>query len=47
MNREELKEIIGRIVEKLEEEAPRPACIFGDSGGDCDMTTRYAIGEEG
>jgi hypothetical protein len=29
------------------EEAPQPACIFGDDVDQCDMTTKYAIGEEG
>lgn len=46
MNREELKEILERIVTKMEE-APQPACIFGDDVDPCDVTTKYAIGEEG
>lgn len=50
MNREELKEILERIVSKMEE-APKTACIWGDDAcdqnPDCDMTTFYAVGEEG
>ena len=46
MNREDLREIIARVIERIEdEEAPKPACFFGDDG-ECDATTRYAIGEE-
>jgi hypothetical protein len=47
MSREDLKDIIGRIIRKLEQErdesAPPVACIFGDN---CDVTTKYAINEE-
>ncbi len=49
MNREELKEILERIVNKMED-APQTGCIFGDGGCDentCDLTTFYAVGEEG
>ena len=47
MTREELKEIIARVIERIEgEESPQPACIFGDLP-DCDYTTEYAVGEEG
>ncbi len=46
MNRKELKEILERIVDKMEQ-APQPACIFGDEVEPCDMTTKYAVGEEG
>ena len=47
MTREELKEIIARVIERVEndEEAPKPACIFGDVP-DCDYSTEYAVGEE-
>ena len=46
MTKEELKDIIIAVIEKLQEdeEAPQPACIFGDTP--CDVTTRYAVGEE-
>ena len=46
MTREDLKEIITRVLERIQddEEAPKPACLFGDT---CDATTRYAVGEEG
>ncbi len=49
MDRQDLKEIIRRIIEKVQEEegkdAPQPACIFNDN---CDggPTTMYAVGEE-
>ncbi len=51
MSRDELKEIILRVIDRLqqgqEEGAPTPACIFRDNGGEpCDTTTRYAIDEE-
>lgn len=50
MTREEMKEIICRIVEKLRKtaEAPPPACIFEDNP--CDVgpnpSTLYGMGEE-
>lgn len=51
MSREDLKEIISRVVARLEEEAPKPACFFSDNPCDqcdeCDITTFYAVGEEG
>ena len=52
MNRDELKEVICRIIDQLQdEEAPTPGCIFHDAPepgpGNCDMTTYYAVGEEG
>lgn len=48
MSREDLKEIIGRVLVRLQDEAPKPACIWADNPCDtCDATTRYAIGEEG
>lgn len=64
MSRDELKEIICRVVDTMqrrahEGETPRPACIFGDGGSPCDsnpcdvapppcdVTTYYAVGEEG
>ena len=49
MDRQDLKEIIRRIIKKVQQEAdrdaPRPACIFNDN---CDggPTTMYAVGEE-
>lgn len=52
MSRDELKEIIRAVVDKLhdeeqkERETPSAACIWGDGGG-CDVTTKYAVGEEG
>ncbi len=47
MDRDDLKEIIIRVIEELEDEqSPQPACVYGDGGG-CDVTTLYAVGEEG
>lgn len=51
MDRQELKEIIHRIIEQVQQDkaadrdAPQPACIFSDN---CDggPTTKYAVGEE-
>ncbi|MFH1130921.1 MAG: hypothetical protein V1754_06270 [Pseudomonadota bacterium] len=47
MTREDLKEIICEISEKMKEQkdtdAPLPACFWGDN---CDATTKYAVGEE-
>ena len=47
MSRDELKEVITRVIDQMNEveEAPMPGCLFGDD--DCDATTKYAIGEEG
>jgi hypothetical protein len=52
MSRDELKEVITRIIDQMQdvEETPAPGCIFHDSPCDatpCDATTKYAIGEEG
>ncbi len=50
MSREDLKDIISRVLDRLQNEAPTPACLFGDQPScddNCDMTTRYAVGEEG
>jgi hypothetical protein len=48
MSREDLKDIIARVVDRLQTEAPKPACIFGDNcDNSCDVTTYYAVGEEG
>ena len=49
MTREELKEIIARVIERIEndDDAPTPACLFGDWEEPCDGTTEYAVGEEG
>lgn len=45
MSRKDLKEIIARVIAQLED-PPKPACFFGDAP-DCDVTTYYAVGEEG
>jgi hypothetical protein len=48
MSREEIKEIVAEVINRLADdpgEAPRPACIFNDSGP-CDVTTDYGINEE-
>ncbi len=49
MTKEELKEIICAVIERMQDQAdeaaPEPACIFGDDP--CDVTTFYAVGEEG
>ena len=48
MDRADLVEIIRRVIEKVKAEAPEPACLFySDYNDNCDVTTRYAIGEEG
>ena len=59
MTRIELKEVICRIIDKMQGEAPKAACLFGDvpdcdvvmkygiQEPGCDATTKYAIGEEG
>lgn len=51
MDRAELKEIIHRVIERVadahEDDAPAPACLFGDDSGPCDATTKYGISEEG
>ncbi len=48
MDREDLKDVIQRVLDKLRQapadERPIPACVFDD--GPCDTTTRYAIDEE-
>ncbi len=48
MDREDLKDIIVRVLEKLRREppdqSPVAACVFDDES--CDTTTRYAIDEE-
>ncbi len=44
MSREDLKDIIRRVLDRLQDESPTPACLFGDS--ECDMTTKYAVNEE-
>ncbi len=46
MSREDLKDIIRRVLDRLQDEAPTPACLFGDAP-ECDVTTYYAVGEEG
>ena len=50
MTRDELKEIISRITKTMEERTPEAACLFGDGAcqdDSCDVTTYYAMGEEG
>jgi hypothetical protein len=54
MNKNELREIIVRVVDALRQEAsedansPHTACVFGDESEPCDtVTTLYAVGEEG
>ena len=47
MSRDDLKDIIIRVIDQLNDEdpAPQPGCIlFGDNS--CDMTTKYNINEE-
>ena len=51
MSKQDLREIIVRVLDRMHEEsdqaqAPTTACVYGDGGG-CDMTTLYAVGEEG
>ena len=49
MTRQELKEIILRVITEVneEEEAPVAGCIYQDAPDPCDATTFYGIGEEG
>jgi hypothetical protein len=53
MSREDLKDIIKRVLENLQQDqdsdSPTTACIFYDKPpcDNCDVTTRYAVGEEG
>ena len=54
MTREDLKEVISRVIERMSDEqqcTPTPGCIYSDAPqcGDnsCDVTTYYAVGEEG
>jgi hypothetical protein len=46
MSRDELKEIVRRVIERIVEvtEAPGAACIFSDDP--CDITSAYSINEE-
>jgi hypothetical protein len=49
MTRNELKEIIKQVLARVKEgkderEAPRPACLYGDSPPG--PTTLYGVGEE-
>ncbi len=46
MNHAELKEVIIRIADKLADK-PELACIWADCDDSCDVTTEYAVGEEG
>jgi hypothetical protein len=50
MSRDDLKDILCRVIENLSnDEAPEAGCLFGDQSDPdpCDVTTRYAVGEEG
>ncbi len=53
MTREDLKDIITQVAKKMQDvaqpETPLTACLFGDENScdTCDITTEYAIGEEG
>jgi len=54
MTRDELREIISRITKTIGERTPETACLFFDGGckdtpckDACDVTTYYAVGEEG
>jgi hypothetical protein len=56
MNREDLKDIIKRVLENLQQDqnsnSPTTACLFYDKPpcdncDKCDVTTYYAVGEEG
>ena len=50
MSRDELKEIIVRVIDRMggDEacEAPVAGCIYKDAPEPCDATSYYAIGEE-
>ncbi len=49
MTREDLREIIARVIEQLRGDAdgaPTTACVFGDDCDTCDATTKYGIDEE-
>lgn len=51
MTRQEMKEIILKVIDKVKEaeqsDAPTPACIFADKvPNPCDVTTYYGINEE-
>ena len=55
MTRTELKEVICRVIDKMQQSddnTPAAGCLFADNCDsapcdNCDVTTRYAIGEEG
>ena len=52
MTREDLKDIIVRVIDNMNDDnAPACACLFSDNQCDdnpqCDITTYYAVGEEG
>ncbi len=53
MIRDDLKEIILRVIERTEhtgdtdDGAPAAGCLFKDAPDPCDVTTFYAVGEEG
>ena len=56
MTREEMKEIVGEVIEKLDKGSPSTACglFWADVApttkyavGEADVTTYYAVGEEG
>ena len=51
MTRDDLKDIIVRVIDRMDEtdEAPAAGCLFCDQKDPdpCDVTTFYAVGEEG
>ena len=49
MTRDELKEILVRVITEVgeQEEAPAVGYIYQDAPDPCDATTWYGIGEEG
>ena len=48
MNRQDLKEIILSVIDKMQKESPRPACAFlwSDYNVGLPATTVYSVGEE-
>ena len=48
MTRQDLKEIILSVIDKMQKESPRPACAFlwSDDAWGGGFTTYYAVGEE-
>ena len=48
MTRQDLKEIILSVIDKMQKESPHPACAFlwSDDAWNAPPTTYYAVGEE-